>query len=186
MNEQLAATALKRWNIGSGEYPLLYFINLDADPTVRADIHATVPPIPADDGALAYIWACHFLEHLDRDGGREFLRECFRVLEPGGRCGIVVPDTREIMTRWLAGTIDAVEYPPRVWHSMADLDEVCALFLYCDIQDSRHQWSYDRETLGRAMGRAGFVELKEIDRYRYPLIAQGAWYQVGIEGVKPK
>ena len=173
----------RRLNVGCGQYPILYFTNLDEDPRAIADFHQRVPPIPFEDGSLDEIYCGHFLEHLADP--RLFLLECYRCLAPGGKLGIVVPDTREIMTRWLAGSLDCVEYPEGTWSPVADLDAVCGLFLYSTVQDSRHLWSYDQGTLARAMTRAGFVNLQEIDRYRDPRIPVGAWYQVGVDGFKP-
>jgi predicted SAM-dependent methyltransferase len=172
--------------VGCGEYPLAYFTNLDANPDIIADVHAVVPPMPFGTESLDEVWACHFLEHLSYGEGQEFLRECWRCLAPGGMVGIVVPDAREIMRRYLAGAIDQVEWPYRHWRAIKDLDAVCELFLYSTVQESPHKWSYDIETLARALTRAGFVGLREIDRYREPRIAQGAWYQVGLFGFKPK
>lgn len=183
---ELEKTAHTRWNIGCGAWPMAYWTNVDADPNIEADVHATVPPIPAETDSLEQVWACHFLEHLGQGEAYVFLREAYRCLVPGGRLGIVVPDTREIVKRYLAGAIDQVEWPYRQWHSVKDLDDVCALFLYSTVQESPHKWSYDIDTLARAMTRAGFVGLREIDRYRDPRIAQGAWYQTGLDGFKPK
>jgi predicted SAM-dependent methyltransferase len=173
-----------RLNIGCGAHPLAYWVNADADETVHADMHFSAPPIPFEDDALDAIHAGHVLEHMGCEQGRAFLVECYRVLSPGGVLSVVVPDTREVMRRYLAGANDAVEYPAGVWWSVADLDSVCHVFLYSDIQPSPHRWAYDRETLGRAMASAGFADLREMDRYRDPRIAQGAWYQVGVEGRK--
>lgn len=174
----------KRLNVGCGEYPLLYWINLDADESLRADIHASVPPIPFKDGELDEMYAGHFLEHLVPDEAEAFLAECYRVLRPGGRLGIVVPDTREILQRHLRGDVDAVEYPEGVWWPVADLNAVCALFLYSTVQGSPHRWMYDHTTLWQAMWRAGFRRLRPIDRYRDPRIPVGAWYQFGYDGWK--
>jgi len=184
--QELAATVHKRVNVGCGQYAMGYWTNLDSDPDVAAAVHAVVPPMPFDDGALDHIWACHFLEHLDYDTGQEFLKECYRCLEPGGRLGIVVPDTREIMRRWYNQTGDAVQYPEYTWWDTNDLDNICHLFLYSTIQDSPHRWSYDQDTLARAMAQAGFVQFKLIDKYRDPRLACGAWYQVGLDGYKPE
>ena len=162
-----------------------FWINLDADPNRAADIHATVPPIPFADGELDEIYAGHLIEHMGREVAGEFLRECYRCLKPGGILTVVVPDTREIMRRYLMGTIDCVEYPFGVWRPIKDLDTICALFLYSTVQESRHQWSYDAQSLRRAMERAGFTSLREIDRYMDRRIAIGAWYQCGIEGHRP-
>lgn len=176
---------MKRLNIGCGEWPLYYWINLDANPAMRADIHATVPPIPFEDEELDEIYAGHMLEHLDSKTARVFLSECYRCLKHGGRLGLVVPDTREIMRRWLNGAIDCVEFPENEYWAIDDLDAVCALFLYSTAQSSPHKWSYDSTTLARIMREAGFVDLCVIDRYRDPRISVGAWYQCGWDGAKP-
>ena len=181
---ELERTTDRRVNVGCGDYPMAYFVNIDADPTKPADLHVAVPPLPFEDASLDTVWGYHFLEHLTFEDARVFMAESYRALAPGGKLGLVVPDTREIMRRWFEGSIDAVEYPVGVWHSVADLDAVCSLFLYSTIQESPHQWAYDEQTLGRLFVEAGFGDLKRIDRYRDPRIAKGAWYQFGIEGVK--
>ena len=171
-------------NVGCGDRPLAGYINLDANEELFPDVVARVPPLPYEDGAFEEIFACHFLEHLTQPESVEFLKECHRCLEDGGKLGLVVPDTREVMKRWLAKSPDCVEYPPGTWWPVNDLDAVSAIFLYATISGARHQWSYAKDTLGRAMAMAGFGNAKEIDRYRDPRLASPAWYQVGIEGVK--
>lgn len=184
--DRLQATASRRLNIGCADVGLAFWTNLDADPLMPAQLHALVPPIPCEDASLDEIYAGHFLEHLERDAARPFLAECLRCLVPGGRLGLVVPDTREIMRRYLAGSIDAVEYPGGTWWAMADLDAVCAMFLYSNVQESPHKWSYDETSLARIMTEAGFVNLAPICRYTDPRIPQGAWYQCGWDGWKPE
>lgn len=184
-HEELQAGAARRLNVGSGDYPLAYWTNLDADPNAPGEIHATVPPLPLPDGGLDRIWACHFLEHLDRPQAMEFLRECYRCLAPAGECGIVVPDIRAVMRVYLDRVPIRVEYPAGTWHDCANLDEVCQLFLYSTCQASPHRWAWDEETLGRAMTEAGFVDLEPIDRYTDPRLGTGQWYQCGYWGMKP-
>lgn len=174
-----------RLNIGCGNHLLEGWENVDEDPDLPCSAHYHAPPIPRDDESVDDIWACHVLEHLDYHEGPEFLRECYRVLVPGGGIGVVTPDTKEIMRQYLSGGAICVEYPYDHWRSLNDLDEICAMFLYSTVQRSPHKWSYDRETLARAMGVAGFRQLKEIDRYRDKRLGSPQWYQVGIQGVKP-
>lgn len=182
--EELKATTHKRLNVGCGRYPMFYYRNLDADPDTEADIHATVPPIPLPDESLSEVWACHFLEHLDYEQAGEFVDECWRVLEPGGRLGLVVPDTREVLRRWMEGAIDHIEIEIGRWYRVADLDAICAMFLYSPVQRSPHKWSYELATLRRLVERHRFTYHHEIDRYRDPRLGSGQWYQCGAEWVK--
>lgn len=180
-----ASIPSRRLNVGCGRWPLLYWTNLDADPHAFADLHVRVPPLPYQDASLDEIFAGHFLEHLSPTDASAFLSECLRCLVPGGRLGVVVPDTREVLTRWLRGDPDRIEYPGGVFHAVADLDAVCALFLYSTVQDSPHQWSYDAGTLRRRLGSAGFEVIREIDRQCDGRLGTGQWYQCGWDAIKP-
>lgn len=185
---QLQETTHLRLNVGCGEWPLAYYTNLDSDPDAPAQIHqdALEHLAECDPGDYDEIYAGHFLEHLDYDGARAFLAECHRVLSPGGKLGIVVPDTLEVCKRYAAGTIDAIEYPEGTWWPIADLNSVCTVFFYSTVQETPHRWCWELRTLARAMQEAGFERLHEIDRYRDPRLGCGAWYQCGIQGYKPK
>lgn len=181
----LQARAARRLNVGCGDFPLPYFTNLDGDPAAHADIIATVPPLPFGDEALEEIYAGHFFEHLRRDDAQEFLKECLRCLQPGGVIGLLVPDTREIMRRWLDGPHDCVQTAADVWHNIADLDDLCHWVIFSTFQASPHRWAYDRETLARAITRAGFEITGEINRWRDRRVAFPAWYQIAVEAKKP-
>lgn len=187
--DELEATKHRRLNVGAGNWPLAGFTNLDADATTEPDICAMVPPLPFPDESLDAIYCGHFLEHLDYETGQDFLRECHRCLIPGGQLGVVVPDTREVMTRWLRGDIDHISLMGDMgltYWPIADLDAICSLFLYSTIQDSPHRHSYDLGTLQRALRSAGFRVVSEINRYTDPRISTGQWYQCGLDAVKPR
>lgn len=185
---QLVATAHLRLNVGCGLFPLLYFTNLDSDPASPAEIHRDALEYLAEcvTGDYDEIYAGHFLEHLEKPDALTFLAECYRVLSPGGKLGIVVPDTYEICKRYVAGSNDAVEFPGGTWWNIAHLDTLNALFFYSVVQDTRHKWSWDVHTLADAMKGAGFERLTAIDRWRDPRLGSPAFYQTGVDGWKPK
>jgi len=177
-----------RLNLGCGRVPLLFWTNLDANPIKPADIHADALGYlqSCADESYVDIYAGHLIEHLHRPDALTLLRECYRVLRSGGRLGVMVPDTREIMHRYVEGTTDLVEFPARRYWPVADLDAVCALFLYSTAQDSAHLWSYDERTLTRLLREAGFAgDLEPINRYEDPRVPVGAWYQCGFDARKP-
>lgn len=180
---QLELTTYRRVNCGSGDFPMRAFVNIDEDASKPAVMHMHVPPLPFDTNSMEMVWGSHFLEHLSRDDATYFLAEAHRVLAPGGKLGLVVPDTREVMRRYVSNSIDAVEQVDG-WHNVNDLEEVCRVFLYSTIQESPHRWSWDLPTLARAMTDAGFTNLQEIDRFRDIRLVQGVWFQCGLEGTK--
>ena len=192
MNEptemELHRTAGRRLNIGCGDYPMRFWTNLDQEPGHDQQITAEALEYLAtcEKGQYDEIYGGHVLEHLPRHLAVELIQECYRVLTPGGKLGLVVPDMLEVFKRYSSKTIDAVQYPPGVFWPVADLDSVCAMFVYSTVQSSPHLWMWDISSLGRQMALAGFVALREIDRLRDPRLGSPAWYQCGVDGLKPK
>ena len=178
------AGAARRLNVGSGQYPLCYFQNLDSSPNAIADIYATVPPLPMADASLDEIYCGHFLEHLERPQQHMFLDECYRCLTVGGTLGIVVPDFREVMRCNLAGEVTCDECAPGVYLNAADLDSVSEIVAFSYCQESQHKWIFDLQTLTRLVESHGFRVTGEIDRFHDPRLGSGAWYQCGIDAVK--
>lgn len=75
-----------RLNIGAGESQLPGFLSID--------IKDGKPAFPLDypDGSVAEVYASHVLEHLSRADAQAAVAEWKRVLAPGGRLRIAVPD----------------------------------------------------------------------------------------------
>jgi predicted SAM-dependent methyltransferase len=61
--------------------------------------------LPCPNRCADFLYASHFLEHLNPEDGRKFLREAFRIMRPGGVVRIVVPDTRRLAQHYLNGTL---------------------------------------------------------------------------------
>jgi predicted SAM-dependent methyltransferase len=96
-------------NLGGGRHahPLPgyeHYVSVDLEPpgsgwSVRHDLRQ---PIPLPDGSVARIHSEDFLEHIAVQDMRALLAECHRLLEPGGRMRIGVPDYRNPKDRrWL-------------------------------------------------------------------------------------
>ena len=161
-----------RINLGCGRLKLEGFVNVDQFDDVEPDVVSDATSFlgSQEDNSVDEIYAGHFLEHLDYEQGQALLSECFRALRSGGRLGIVVPDTEIVMKLYCMGRYS--------------LHNICEEFLYSTVQPSRHQWSYDKLTLKKAIENVGFVTTKEIDREKDSRVI-GAWYQVGWDAEKP-
>ena len=58
-------------------------------------------PLPFPDGYADYEFSSHLIEHLSREEGARFIRECFRILRPGGMIRIATPNTGSLMTQYM-------------------------------------------------------------------------------------
>jgi len=80
-------------NVGCGDRFHPAWINLDMRPVsqevMRHDIRAA---LPFKNDEFDGVYHSHVLEHLPRADGERFLRECWRVLRPGGTIRLAVPD----------------------------------------------------------------------------------------------
>ena len=123
----VVATQTLAVNVGCGEFPLDGWLNCDEIGYEGVDLICHIPPMPFESGSVDDLYAGHMLEHLNQRDAGLFLEEAMRVLRPGGRLGVLVPDTREILRRWLLQTGDVVACPEGVYWQMDDLDDVCEM-----------------------------------------------------------
>jgi SAM-dependent methyltransferase len=121
-------------------------------------------PLPFRDGAVAEIHSEHFFEHLEYLEGRRLLRECLRVLEPGGRLSLGVPDPEPLLRAYLDRDLGWFGAPASWaatttgWHEPEWTPMQHLNFLFHQGRD--HRFIYDFETLSRSMEDAGFVDIK--------------------------
>ena len=57
--------------------------------------------LPFPDNTFDVVYHSHVLEHLPKNEAPGFVKECFRVLNPGGILRIVIPDLEEITREYL-------------------------------------------------------------------------------------
>ena len=164
-----------RLNLGSYLDRKPGFVNLDL-----AGIPVDVPwdlvrPLPFPSDSIDAICHDHTVEHLTLAQGLALNRECFRVLRPGGRMRVSVPDAGLAIRDYDAAL--TVEAP-------TPLLEMQRLFY-----DWGHQTMYDGETLSMLLAECGFAEV-EVCAFRQSRIEpcpdiswrEGSLY---MEAVKP-
>lgn len=89
-------------NLGCGTHFHAAWVNLDiapAGPAVRQ--HDLRGRLPFKEGEFDAVYHSHILEHLPHSQALPFLRECHRVLAPGGILRVVVPDLEMIARLYL-------------------------------------------------------------------------------------
>ncbi len=63
--------------------------------------HNLLKGIPFDDNTYDLVYHSHVLEHFSRLNGSKFIKECYRVLRPGGVLRIAVPDLEQISRNYI-------------------------------------------------------------------------------------
>ena len=89
-------------NVGCGRTYHDDWLNLDLDPSDDNVIaHDVTRGLPCPTESASVVYHSHILEHLKPEQGIELLKECYRVLKPGGILRVVVPDLERIAYLYL-------------------------------------------------------------------------------------
>ena len=111
--------------------------------------------LPYDDRVADLIFMSHALEHFDYDVGERLLRECRRVLRPGGLIRVAVPDGRRLVDLYRSGEIRSL-----LQVTSLDDDASDARVLHELLYGGDHRATYDEESLLRTFKRAGFASAR--------------------------
>jgi predicted SAM-dependent methyltransferase len=178
-------------NVACGPQILDGFVNMDLlgpPPRIRWDCRRS---LPLADGGAAGIRVEQFVEHLDpREELPNFLRDCVRVLEPGGVLRIIVPDAARYLQAYCRTDLDGFRELAVPDPFPADLPTRMDVINHIFHQWGEHRWAYDFETLSLRLRTAGFVAIEQVGYQRslLPVLAQDrdvhAPYSLYVDAVK--
>lgn len=117
--------------------------------------------IPASDNSLEVIYHAHMLEHLTNLEGIQFLKECFRTLEPGGKMRLLVPDLELFSKKYIEKDsffFDA--YRRDALENDMDLYPTTGAVYMGMLHNHGHKMGYDFETLNHILSVNGFSNIK--------------------------
>jgi predicted SAM-dependent methyltransferase len=179
-------------NVACGPQILDGFVNVDLlgpPPRIRWDCRRSLPL--ADAGA-AGIRAEQFVEHLEtREELPDFLRDCLRVLEPGGVLRVIVPDAGRYLHAYCRPGLDGFRDLAVPDPFPADLPTRMDVINHIFHQWGEHRWAYDFETLALRLRTAGFGTIEQVGYQRslLPSLAKDrdvhAPYSLYVDAVKP-
>lgn len=148
---------LVRLYVGCGAEKRSGWVCVDANADLEPDVVAHADKLPMfADGCAEVIEACHLFEHLMVDEARAALREWWRVLAPGGRLMLELPNLRrclEIMGKhkddngYDIGLSGIFGWPPLIRN-----EGVWQV----------HKWGWTPETLSEELLAAGFSDVEEV------------------------
>jgi|GEM_PF-1765280 len=139
-------------NIGCGAHKLPGFVNIDRESGADLELDVTLG-LPFADGAVQGIFSEHFIGHLTRPQAIAFLRECRRVLCPGGVLRVATPDLEQTVGDYQG------DWRSRPWLAQFGYEWIgtrCEM-LNIAFREWGHQWLYDEEELVRVAELAGLA-----------------------------
>lgn len=134
-------------NLGCGKKKLEGFVNVDI--SASADVACDVQELPWPDGVADEVMAIHLLEHVPVQNVALVLKEWARVLKPGGRMVIEMPDRDKVFEFIRDGVDDPrlVLYPlwgdPRTHRTTVDV----------------HRWCWTKHEVAALMRDAGLTDI---------------------------
>ncbi len=115
--------------------------------------------IPFPNDSINRIYSSHFFEHLTFKEIQQFLDECKRVLVPGGKFLICVPNARIYIEAYAkGGSLNAdtfLAYKPAYNHTTR-IDYVN----YTAYMDGQHKYMFDEENLAFILHSKGFRNIR--------------------------
>jgi predicted SAM-dependent methyltransferase len=153
---------LEYLDIGCGPNPSREFVNLDYLWRPGVDLCWDLAHgLPLADDSLRGIFSEHCIEHVPLAVGDALLRECFRVLRPGGTLRVVTPDAERYLVGYASLRADpAGEALPKagidghrgVYTPVMSVNRVFGQF--------GHRFIWDFETFEALLRTHGFVAIE--------------------------
>ncbi len=155
---------IRKLQLGCGPNILADWLNTDYVKT-----HENVLVLDATQGfpfanqVFDYIFSEHQIEHISYPAGISMLRNCFRVLKPGGKIRISTPDLAKILSLYTPNKTPLQECYIQ-WATDTFLPNVDQYYETYVINNFFYNWGhtflYDQEILRNALKRCGFIDIQ--------------------------
>jgi predicted SAM-dependent methyltransferase len=139
-------------NLGCGYRPFPGWVNVDIARGPQVDIVWDLRRgLPFRDGSCAAIFSEHVIEHLSKEDGELFLKECYRTLQSGGVLRVSTPDAGRYLHSY-AGDGEFLRHSAFSEPMTTPLDRINQMMR----EYGQHLWVYDTDSLKLALRQAGF------------------------------
>jgi predicted SAM-dependent methyltransferase len=115
--------------------------------------------LPFADNSCEIIYSSHFFEHLECAQGTILMRDCYRVLQPGGVFRISLPTFDELFSAYLARDfkhLDLVDLKQVLPNLEPGTETIVDHVNYGVYQNGEHKCIYDEEKICVVLRHIGF------------------------------
>ena len=157
----------RKLQLGTGANVYADWLNTDIHDFLRRGevVYMDVrKPFPLPGAGFDLVFSEHMIEHLTWTDGQHCLRECHRVLRPGGRIRVATPSLDRLIGLYAGELTDLqrryIRWSLETFIAYADA-ELPGFVLNNFLRDWGHEFVYDTRTLRHALETAGFVDVTE-------------------------
>jgi predicted SAM-dependent methyltransferase len=120
--------------------------------------------LPLEDNSCNLIYSSHFFEHLEYEDALRLLRDCCRVLQPGGVFRACLPNFKGLFEAYLRGDnayldlIDVLDVYPEIEPGTEMLVDHVNYGVY---DHGTHRWVMDSDKVNLLLSRMGYRSVVE-------------------------
>lgn len=177
LEQDIQIRSIDRLHAGCGNVFLPGWLNITYEPReeygclkevagARVLNYNLLKPWPLGNDSIRFIAASHLIEHFDLNNGIRFLKESFRVMEPGGVIRLSCPDLELYARNYVQRNKDFFEHKLiREWCTFQQAQTPGEIFA-AKAYDSggSHKWFYDFDSLKHVLESAGFCKVRRCQR----------------------
>jgi predicted SAM-dependent methyltransferase len=160
----MSSHKIRKLQIGAGRTKLQGWLSSDLIFSDHAIFLDARKRFPFATDSFDYVYSEHMIEHLSWNDGLKMLKECLRILKPGGTLRIATPDLavliglynpnghplNEAFTKWITD------------RHLKDLGVYKAPFVINNaFYNWGHKFLYDAELLDMALHQSGFTAIQQ-------------------------
>jgi predicted SAM-dependent methyltransferase len=162
--DYLKSHRVMKLHLGASDHVLDDWLNTDISPHSKSVVYLDATKrFPFGDSTFHYIVGEHMIEHLEYHGAEVMMRECFRILKPGGRVRFATPDLQVLLALY---SEDQTETQRKyidwaVTRFMPEVRESKNVFVINNFFRAwGHCFLYDQQTLRYALYASGFRDIR--------------------------
>ena len=153
-------------DIGPGRHLHEEFVSVDFNWRGGVDIVWDITAgLPLDNECMTGVFTEHCLEHIPLESGDLVLQDIFRILRPGGRVRIIMPDAALYLSRYMSAQQNDVDAEPLPYAEKDDFHGIYQPIMSVNriFHDHGHQFLYDWDMLRALLARHGFIEIERCE-----------------------
>ena len=164
ITDYLKTHRMRKLQLGASDHLLDGWLNTDINLNSNSVVYLDATKrFPFNDETFDYIVAEHMIEHVEYHAAEVMMRECFRVLKPGGCVRFATPDLQVLLALHSEDkTKTQKEYIEwAVARFMPEIRECKDVFVINNFFRAwGHCFLYDQQTLRYALYASGFRDIK--------------------------